>query len=655
MISISLENGMEIYPADDIKVTAEFYNPAFDKDRGERTYVYPMFIPASPDNNAGIMYLNRVDSEISLQDIGAIMYISGLPLYIGKLKINDNNPNGTNVEFVSAGRYILDHLAEVKISDVVDDIPIDVAGTHLSFFHPIYINHGDIDNPGPWSYQGDHVGIEIIIDGIPHEYVWIFGVDGDEDTDPYDVVSFLIDLINDDYPGLASFYEGGNGRPWLKINGLVVTIDAINAINMEVVQDEDIYTHAVLEMLQENIVDWIRDIIENGDTKICFPMIHATQFYDNKNPRFSGWVNYYLSSQVAQYNVTSEGIAGNWKWTYVPMMYFKYVMERIRTKMRISNYSGEPWEEPDMDQLIVYNDYAMDKEYNFYNALELDGSVTPWYYNALTTILYATKLLPNISAKDFIVGWLTMFNLHYRIRGESMIFYRNQTQLEGGCLDWTDKCEPYYEQEKQKNKGWSIDYVRDPQESFSQPEQLIKMTVGEVSRSITLPPFTLYMAKHPAELYVPEDDPVTDEVLTPTTGRPGHSDYFGTSAKDLPLKFLYYRGLQPSDTLGDYPMASHGWLNFEGTTVGDRSLGIQDNKGLYEKYWKGWVDMNEDDTFTVVARLTYADLKNITLWDNPKVTIVTDHGQANIIIKKIQTSFSNKGIGLSKVYGVRLK
>lgn len=638
MISIKLENGKEIVPADNLKVSVIFYNPAFDKDRGERTYTFPMFIPASPGNNVGMEYLHRLDSNINLEDAVATMMSEGLPLFDGKVKIGTNNPTGTNIEFVSSGRYLLDHLDEIKLGDAVDDITIDVYGSDLIFFNALYVDYGDGDDYGPFGYQGQFTGIEIIIDGVPHEYIWTLDVDGDWTTTPYEVIAFLVDLINADYPGLAFLYEGGGGNPWLRIDRTIVDIDAINPINMEVVQDA--YDYALWEDLHGNIIDWIRDKIENGDEKICFPSIRNNNFYDNKNPEWFGWINYYLSLIPAALN-ESSAVKGVWQHSYAPMYYFKYVMERIRTKMNISNYGGVPWEETDLDQLIIFNDYSLDKE------IQIPGYEL--YINVLTTIIESKKHLPEITAKGLLVSWLTEFNLHYRVRGESMIFYRNVDQLEGSSIDWTDKCEPAYEQDKKKNTGFTLDYKRDEQESYSKEGQLIKLEVGRGGRKIELPAFSLYMSIQDADILIP------DEMLVPTTLRPGRSDSFGTSAKTPMLKFLYYRGLQPSESQGDYPMASHGWMNKAGDVVGDRSLGIQDNKGLYEKYWKGWAELDPDDTTTVASRLSFADIRNTIKWDNPKRTVITDNGQVNIIIKELHVSISHGGVGLSKTVGVRMR
>lgn len=642
MISIRLDDGRHIVPSDDLKVSAIFYNPAFDKDRGERNYVYPMRIPATPDNNAAMQYLHRVDSNIGIADSVGTLMVDGLPLFDGYIKVGSNNPSGVNVEFVSSGRYLLDSLDKIKLADVVDDIQIDVYGSDLYFFNPIYTDYGTGDDYGPFGYQGDFVGVEIIIDGIPHEYVWTFGVDGDELSSPYDVINFLVALINADYPGLSALFESGGGNPWLQIDGTVIDIDAINPLNMDRVESG--FDHAFWELFHHNIVDWIVTVQEDGHPKICFPTIRNPAFYDFKNAAFFGWINYYLSTLDPLYN-DSYVFQGNWAHTYCPMYYFKYVMERIRTHVAISGYGGTVWDDPDLDHLIIFNDYALDREIQI--PYTIPAPVL--YTNVLATLIESRKHLPDITAKTLLISWLTMFNMHYRIRGDAMIFYKNVSQLDGAPIDWTSRCEPIYEQEKQRELGYLMDYQRDPQEAFSVPGQLIAKETGLGDRHIDIPAYTLYMS-------VPGDDILSaDEMLVPTTARPGRSDSFGTSAKAPMLKFLYYRGLQPSESLGDYPMASHGWLNKADTTVGEQSLAIRDNKGLYDKCWRGWVELDTDDIVTVIVRLTYADIRNTLHWDNPKVTIVTDMGQINIIIRELHISASHAGVGLSKVVGVRLK
>ena len=637
MIEIELDNGHVIYPSDEVKFLYTLYNPAFDKERGERSYTTGMFIPNTPENNYGLSYMHRMDKN-PVNNQKAKLYLDGVAITSGKIKIGKTNNRGTNIDFISSGRYILDNLNKTKLYDAVGDISIPVDNTDKAYFRMLASKNEN----GTWNYQPLY-GIEIVKNGVATYYYIEEHIDYNQFDSPYQVLLALRVKIDADYIGMSEIIDH-HGESWLVFDMLLLEPDTMNSVNMQRVTDD--FDYGLADQTHADIVDWIRDKVVNGDNRICFPVVHNTNFYEGKNKKWEGWINLYRSTEPAYLNEW-ELETGNWKYSYVPMFFFRYVMEGIKTKTRIAQYAGEPWEDADLDDLIIYNEASLDHE--------LKNAGDGKFFNVISPLIRSRVHLPDMSCGDFLVKWLESFCLHYVFKGETIIFRKNKDQLAGPVLDWTDRCEDRYEADKKPVRNVSLVFTRDPNDGFFLPDQLLDYNSRPDAEVRTLPFSAIYMSKEDFATY-PDNwlVPVSSRKTTSQAGSGNLAEGKLASSSGQLLKYMYYRGLRPGLSC-NYPLATHDWHDFQNNVVGDASLQIVAQKGLMEKYWGGWIRLDPDDTVTVNLLLSIQDVINMSRWDNPKVTVYTDSGQVNIIIKDMTIIASRKGLELTKVTGVRLK
>jgi hypothetical protein len=652
MIEIRLNNGVVLYPENAAKGTVTFINPAFDKDRGERSFSNGFYLPDTPDNNNGLAFLSRIDTEIPKEaELNGRLIIEGVTLLYGHLKIGENDDKGVDVDFVSSGRYILDHLDEIKVSDAVDDIYMTTASDDALFFAPRMTSNGD----GTYSYNGTVIGVELIIAGESHEYVWRLGIDGDNTWSSEDITEFLANLINADYVnGASSWPLGSFGIFLLAIHTDFLLPDAVNPINMELLGTS--YGIYVGDVLHERIVSWIVDAVENDHDKVCFPLVRNVNYYEGKNLDFGGWINDHIVGDPPSLNSDSPE-QGKWRYTYVPMYKVRYVLNRIIAKTFITQMGDEGWNIPDFDDLIIYNEASLDFEWQ--------NNLTHTWLNILNPIIRSSVHLPAISCKEFLLAWLNTFNLHYIIKGDTMLIRKNVSQLEGETIDWTDRTEDRYKQHKKTPQPVSLHLNVDKDEGFKVADQLLDYSTGDDPRVITLPAASVYMGLEreydgiipvvslvPISLRVKTSTPGVLPETTQMSDRPNATD---PTASGQLLKYIWYRGLALNSKNEYYAFATHGRTDLYNNVVGDLSLAPNGVGGLYDEFWKGWLELDAEDIVTVNMLLTIQDIKGLIKWENPKRKVITDKGQVSMIIKEIVVSFSQRGLGLTKVTGVRIK
>lgn len=113
---------------------------------------------------------------------------------------------------------------------------------------------------------------------------------------------------------------------------------------------------------------------------------------------------------------------------------------------------------------------------------------------------------------------------------------------------------------------------------------------------------------------------------------------------DKSLRLLIYRGLDATEYPGyRYPFATPDVYDTRGVAVGTHSLRWDGPHGLYEMFWKRWLDfLGTTRKVTRTLRLSAADVFNLDLTQQVRIENI------NYLIGKINVAVTMRGIGEAK-------
>lgn len=166
--------------------------------------------------------------------------------------------------------------------------------------------------------------------------------------------------------------------------------------------------------------------------------------------------------------------------------------------------------------------------------------------------------------------------------------------------------------------------------SFRKTEEL---EIGDANTTVTA-------TAHSTELfYTPQKTPMpTSKIQITGNGTDGANQEEVTD--DESIRLLIYRGLDETAYPGiSYPFATPDEFDTRGAVVGTHSLRWDGPRGLYEKFWKRWLDfLGSTRKVERKLRLTAADIFNLDLTQQVRIENV------NYLIGKINVAISVGGI-----------
>lgn len=106
---------------------------------------------------------------------------------------------------------------------------------------------------------------------------------------------------------------------------------------------------------------------------------------------------------------------------------------------------------------------------------------------------------------------------------------------------------------------------------------------------------------------------------------------------DFEPRVLFYRGMQPDDKNVTYPFGSSGKYNAKGDLIGQLTLNWIGSDGLYENFWKEWLDfIDTAKVFKFKIQLNIVDILNLDMQKQVRIE------NNNYLIKKISIDFPIK-------------
>lgn len=415
-------------------------------------------------------------------------------------------------------------------------------------------------------------------------------------------------------------------------------------------------------------------------------------FFPIKNPSFylmpafggplpgdNGYMNYWQAGSFIHSEAGYNAGIGPFITNLVPQPYLLYIMRSLIEEEGYSLADSDWTLDSEIKTLTIYNTYSLDDTLWSY-------PFGPTLFNAhwYKTDIDLKNHVPDISAKDFILGICRNFNLAPIIKRKKLtLLPKKDLVVSTDQTDWRDKCITYshgYE----NAPGYSFFSDQDEEDLLNGSNYVQSEGPGEIHGTVDtyadLPVSPAnglrYYVKDSNTLYLSgqsgswvgegyylfpvlhedgaEDKPSpvsTTETYNDTwhdsyVWRIPYTDQLGNSENyfliDVPFaaRLLFYRGLVTDDpTPGAYPQATCddklGAFNY--------SLFWHGDKGLYETWWKPWLDkLLRFRPITTQMKLDLVDLLNLA-WET-KVRIRAEEGEATGFMRKIDIEISQDSI-----------
>lgn len=323
------------------------------------------------------------------------------------------------------------------------------------------------------------------------------------------------------------------------------------------------------------------------------------------------------------------------------MVRVPYILERIRIKLGMDAWKGEFYNETDFQQLIVVNNFSLDRLYDDRYS-NMNGRI-----NGYGLEINLNNHVPEITGADFMLRILNTFNLELRPKDNSLYLIQNRKQLTKPPMNWRDKGEPTYNREPTNASGWALKYGATNDLGTAPIDQLQTLSFGKGQASKEVIPSMWHRTDYPLRTYGNAKMPQFNQI--------GKSGALNTDQKrsSMPLIMLFDRGLQPTDTANLYPMAVHDNTNIDGDPVGEWSLDILGDNGLFALWHKGHIELIDSDVIKMNFTLNLGDIQRVMAWENARVRVYNSLGEFTGVIKSITAKMNSIRIGTVSVEMLR--
>jgi hypothetical protein len=164
-------------------------------------------------------------------------------------------------------------------------------------------------------------------------------------------------------------------------------------------------------------------------------------------------------------------------------------------------------------------------------------------------------------------------------------------------------------------------------------DDFLSLTIGDGDQNIST---------EAAPLTMQRDDSIM--AVIPAISQAGTSLGFATGKNDFGLHLLFYRGLQPDENNNDYPLASPVHYDTQGNLVGSYDLKWDGDNGLYETFWKDFMDkMETARTVIYYKHMSAAEIRAMDFSKKYRIRGI------DYLIKELEVSISEREIQPAKL------
>lgn len=608
MIRIILHDGNTLELPEKLEIPISMTNPIFDSESIDRVFSYSFRVGLTPKNRIIFGHANRMDNSFYFQDDNTLLEIDGFPFERGILIANNFANDTVQVTFKNPMLTLIEDLKNIKINKILDTVNISA-----------YVNYRYKLLPMNSSYS-------ITIDNKVYSSSL---------TNAYDALQELLPSINNDYPSIASSYPEGDTY--------ILELDHLGNTQSFLVNEEKpvgmFLQYKLLdnETVQQDVIDHVKDIIENGSDSHYFPGIKWYDFYNGNNPEYKNWVNTYYDTDILQNTTGAE--ANGWSGVFVPFVRLKHIFDKAFEAVGIDAYYGVLPSLPDWSQLLVFNNYALD---------QIDNDINEHKNHYLLN-----SHVPDMTAYEVVTTIMNGF-AQYMVRNGNAIELRfKKYQLLGTPVNWTGKSTIEYSKTPLEPSGFQLKLRRDEKDKAPPDHevQLNPFIYGDGSRELDLGFGSLFD-------YIKEPDP--DEIRNGVAFRScrtrsiGSSDEKEIGFNPYPFKLFFERGLRNDSAGGVYNMSTNSVYDSQDNLIGNFGLHPNGEYGLFEYFFKGYIEYIQSPTVIKKLRLHIGDISTIKRWVNALRKINTSEGEMTGIVKSIKfTARMNKEISDTEVEFVR--
>lgn len=639
MIGLKINNTwLNLFPNTSLNITIR--NPLFDIDAIERVFSYPFNLPTTPHNMNVFGYSNRLDVEADTHQFDAQLWIDGAPFEEGILIVQNPNEKSIKCIFQNKSMGLVEEFSEKKIKELT------------------YPNYGFTFIP--------KVYLKLDISTQTTQTQSIINIEGVEFTGGTSNLQSLVDDINTEFPGLASWDDAFPSEKHLTLSpDKKITVKLLpgpfSPTAFLFFEQRDYVDWTNSSLLQSNVF-WsvgLNTFLNNPATVFNFdfavPTMRLRGFFNKENPNYNNLINEF---ENGNYLIpTSPGAEPSTfsiynDHTFVPFIYNKTVLDAIKDNTTIEELGGDFYTNTELSKLIIHNVTPLDTAFNdrHYHDIrnsDLDES-TKYSPGWKGVINYADHIPFEGTVKEYLLALAQQFGLIFIYQNNTFYLRLAKNILNSPVQDWTSKAEPAYDQEPKQFDGFEIDYDR--QDDTTDYLELDPLTSGAGDFEYLLPFFTYEDLIHSAgtrAILVPSHP----EQANISINNPAGTLQIETSAT---LRLLFFRGLQNDNEGNSYPMASYSNYDFAGNKIGDYSLAIDGTDGLYQQFLSEYINLlQKGKEVEKIIRLDIQDIINEKEFKTPRKKIFHPMGEMIGVIKSIQIKASVKGLSPAKVTFVK--
>lgn len=623
MLQLRINNQpLDLFPGTRLPISD--YSPLFDRDAIQRSFSFPVKIPASLRNKRMLAYPTRIDGAGRRKYDNAEIRVAGIQLDQGTAVITGSSAQEIEIVFRNQALELLDNLNNFRIRTDLNITTNVYAGGYLPL---IYLSF-DLTE-----YGASPADLVLEVNGN------IYQVDKDDAGD-------LVAQINADFPGVAqvqtvtsSIFEislSASTKPDLSIN----TTPALPGGTFYIRADVDLSSTDYEDFYMNVYKAHVDDANGGGVDSHRFPTIYAPNFYDGDNDAWQGYVNYHDESSDVFLPVRS--LTEQAQTSLVPMARLQEVMNEIFTLAGNLNITGSFFEDADWQKLIVYNNRSLEKAFSttdFLSDPESVRNLDDYRYILYEPTIDLSKHLPDLTFYEFITKLLNLIPLVFRVNAGTIEIDTVQELLTPGAIDLTNYSLQDWNKKNTRYSGFELSYER-----YDTPEEdphYLKDYSGGNTEDQTLRIksefFTHYFRKLVDLNTVDETGGGGRAWTLPIDPFPGKT-VADKSKADIDLRLLFYYGHQSDSKGQSYPFASFFPANHSGTSTGAYSLEWDGEKGLYRQHWQEYIDLLMADEVTIQILLPIQKLIEIKQNITTAVYIRHRDGSFRGLIKRLNFS-----------------
>lgn len=595
--------------------------PLFDKDSTERVFSLPFSLPRTPHNEGAMRHTTRFDARRKTNVFSpAVLLIGGAEYETGELVVTGSNEQEIEVAFRNVPVGVFEDMALFKVNEILETIAVGQTGQGGFWKYSMQ------SYPSTYSISFEDAGIASYTPG------------GGEDISIATLA--FASQINNVVPGIVIGASGGViTLSAALVNEYPVTQTVALALDEYKSEGDDDY---------DDMAAFIAGIIATPDDRVAFPTIRWEGAYANKAPHYRHILNN-IADGVLQQN-PEYAVDEDWKWGLLPLVRWPYVMSKIEEQAGIT-FAGDVWDEADLQALLILNNYTLDyvqrDRYPVSSTLSSDDFV---YQNSFLQEIDLNDHVPPLTGTDFVRAFMATFALFARYGDGYLKFYRKKDLVDAAPMDWTAYVSrDQYDHVIEVERGFTLDYTRRKEDKFDPavPGALDAYVSGDGEEKLFLPMHTIEIENTTTE---------THGVLRiPHTEQKCDTGYLGGKPSQYPLAFLFDRGLMTSSNASEYPYATPDDQDDAPTSIGDFSLTLKEEKGLFAQWWDGVAGLDQRPALDIRVTLPLSEVLLLRKWKTGKARFFHPNGEVTLVIRSVEFSIPARGDGewvSAKVRGV---